>query len=473
MKLKAFVFNGQVVDPLKIALLKQRANLYEIPTISETGVQYMKMKYPFEEGAVSVYSLFEAVNGRRSEGSTSIVLNTSAGYPFSLQHIKGKTSVMYREDDVLKLTPEFLEHLEEYHQAFLSGKIPPTMWSDNFKDETRLKEKVFAGKTRLFSAGPIDHLILFRMYFLSAFMYMRKSRLKAPVAIGLNVHSREWQMLFMRLNRFASEGESSLLASDVENFDGTIHEKEVFAFLDFIQHLYRDEFYEVRKGLMMCVIHSTHIIFDIVYITHNRIPSGFGGTAEFNSIINAMRLATVAIDDFKCNEDEFELTVYGDDSVLTSRKPDLTYEDLQLFMKNRYNAKYTHWSKESNVGKDTIFDIRYLGRKFVPEEGLIRAPLDERVIVEMLYWTRQSDEVLTETTMLSTVDSFFVESSHLGFAAYMENSEMLAKFIVDNKLNYIKDSVASRWHSYQHYLRTMYYSETFRYYGPANGNALF
>ena len=58
--------------------------------------------------------------------------------------------------------------------------------------------------------------------------------------------------------------------------------------------------------------------------------------------------------------------------------------------KERFGLEYTHYSRSDVEPYDTLETIRYLGRKFWACEGMMKAPLEEKVVLEMIYWIRGS-----------------------------------------------------------------------------------
>ena len=94
-----------------------------------------------------------------------------------------------------------------------------TLWIDTLKDERRPLEKVRIGKTRVFSAGPMDFVILFRKYFLGFNAHCMANMITNEMAVGINVYSPRWHVLAKNLQKKGPH----VVAGDFSNFDGSLN----------------------------------------------------------------------------------------------------------------------------------------------------------------------------------------------------------------------------------------------------------
>lgn len=406
--LRPIKVGDEIVDPLTKAMLKQRQVKTPETHIPEDTMDYLFHLYPRNGG--SVVSWEEALRGDPVKGSLSINAGTSPGYPYSLGHTKGKAPYVQIQDDLtFQYEPDFFEKLVEMERELIAGRQVEVLWADVLKDENRPVEKVLAGNTRLFSTCPLHYLFLVRRYFMDFVTYVQAKAATHPVSVGLNVHSIEWTIIF---NRMQAKN-ASIVAGDFKNFDGKVPSFIGRYVLSFINSWYDDGAINarIRELLFEHIYNANHICFDKVYELSEGNPSGNPITSIYNSFCNLVMTYIVFTQDCSLRADQFDCVFYGDDSICAIEVEGITIALIAPYYKERFDMDLTHCTKvEGVVVKDTIFTIKYVGRRFVKMGSVIRAPLDLTTICESTYWIRGSNK--PEEVLLSNAQTLFLELSH-------------------------------------------------------------
>lgn len=401
--------NGDTINPLMKAVAKMHQTETVVEEYDETPVIEALLKH-YPPCRAKVLSLDDALTGNLyCDTTNSINMTTSPGYPFSLKKLKGKSPYLVRNpDDSLSYEPTFRKHMEGLVADLELGKQISVIFADILKDETRPIAKAKAGKTRLFSTGPLDYLILVRMYFLEYFEYVQKRCVEGPISIGIDAGSYQWFLLFKRLMSKAK----SIVAGDFSNFDGKLPRRVGRTWLRFVNAWYNDGPVNarVRELLFEHMSSAMHILFQYIYQVLDGNPSGQGGTSHYNSACQFIMLFIVLTLDFGLTPEEFELALYGDDNVISCILIGLRVSHLAPHLKRRFDMDYTHFSKEVVDRDDTLFTIRYLGRAFVWEGSYLRAPLELDTVKEIPYWVH--GDVDRSLVAISCASSFYRELSH-------------------------------------------------------------
>lgn len=427
-------FKGK--DPIQIALKKVVQVKREGPPFDEQKlIETMLYHYPPPIEPLPILTMEQALNGGYMN-MQPLILGTSAGYPYNTAGYKGKTDLIEEIDGVRKPVAFFEKILKDQENQMLQGIRPDFLFADNLKDETRPRKKVLQGKTRLFSAGPIDLTLHARRYTGAFFQYVMQDPVDKPIAVGINVHSRQWQRLRARLTRFSD----NVVSSDFEGYDGNLPSYLDPVIFKIMRYYYRSDTPEqvrVREIILINNTNSFHVLYDQVYEVQEGNATGQANTAGWNSYKTCLMWTIVLHEDFGMSVDDYELAIYGDDSVVALRNSSITWKDLAPHFKRRFNMNLTHWSKgQIDARIDSIDEIRFLGRKFYKNDYYIRAPLDIYTVAEILYWTRGDQDDLQ--LFLSSVDSFLIELSHHGRKAYQAGVACAVKALTKRKPEWVK-----------------------------------
>lgn len=369
--------DGNMVDPLVNGLKKCGTPPAVIPqNLMDAAVADMKSLIfkgskdsirrvlTHEESIVGIpgNELFAPINRR-----------SSPGYPWTRKNKGiGKTQWL-GDDDYILDNPELVRAIVDREQAARKGRRTQTLWVDTLKDERRPLEKVRIGKTRVFSAGPMDYIILYRKYFLAFNAHIMKNMIDNESAVGINVYSPSWHVLA----NYLKEKGPSVVAGDFSNFDGTLNDRILDAILDIINDWYDDgeENALVRTVLWKEIRSSIHVFEDNVYAWNHSQPSGNPGTVIINSLYNSISMRIVwniltrntAFYGMTNFRKHVNLITFGDDNVLN-----ISNEAVVFFNQNTIaqaystiGMTYTNESKtESNVPFRSLDDVGFLKRAF-------------------------------------------------------------------------------------------------------------
>jgi len=414
-KLKGIKKNGITplpIDPILIERVKQAVQ-------SSLGVSDVERR---------VYSLSEAIQGLEDdEYIRPINRKTSPGYPwiFKKQGKRGKTRWLGNDQNYIVDDPDLKKRIEERIECAKRGIRLPALWIDTLKDERRPIEKVNQGKTRVFNAGPMDYIIVFRQYFLAFIAHMMKAKIFNESNVGINPYSSDWHMLA----RYLREVGDCMFAGDFSNFDGSLHPQILWAILDIVNDWYRagasddtleevEEDCRIRSVLFSCIVNAVHVVVmehkgvkvAYVYCCTHAQPSGNAFTTVLNTLYNKFGFRIVFVLVTNLDLSKFARNVrcafFGDDSVL-SVHPSLIDQFNQVTIADAFKTigmTYTDEQKSGNLIYSTSLEnLSFLKRGFKMDDLLCRyvGPLDLDVVLEMPMWvkTDYDDSTRCSTTV--------------------------------------------------------------------------
>jgi len=369
-----------------------------------------------------VLSNMEAVTGYEGDEFVGpINRKSSPGFPW-VRYKKGFPGKMYwLGTEEYKLDSDLERQMNEIIARAINNERSPAIWGDTLKDERRPIEKVLMGKTRVFSAGPMDFTLVFRKYFLGFAAHCARNRIDNEISIGTNVYSYDWTRTAKRL---MSKGHK-VIAGDFSNFDGTLVLQVLADVVEIINKFYDDgaENAQVRRVLWKEIVNSIHLTDDNVYLWTHSQPSGCPITAILNSIFNSVSMRyvwlTVVPSDLRTMKDFNEhvaMVSYGDDNCVNIS--DATIEVFnQITIAEGYatiGMTYTDEAKNGDmIPYRSIGEIAYLKRSFVwsTDEHQFIAPLELGVVLEMINWIR-GDFDQEEATKENMQTSAFELSLH-------------------------------------------------------------
>ncbi|APG78537.1 hypothetical protein 1 [Wenzhou picorna-like virus 37] len=440
--LHRFQMGNTTLDPNLIALSKLHQGRTKCELLDkEELIDHLMSHYaPVINGefAPRLLTWDETVNGISSLNYMPISMKSAVGYPWCEGRKRKEDFIeVIASNEVgqrcLMVKPHFQTVLDEMENQLRSGNNVEVLWLDCLKDEKRPIEKVNQGKTRLFSVCPLHYLLLFRRYFGMFTCFSQHYNVSAPMSCGINPHGPEWGQLFERMSRF----QGAVIAGDFSNYDGKLPADVGAIVLEFLQRWYNDKHNNVRFLLFQHIFAATHINrhnkVSYVYQVDDGNPSGNPFTTVYNSLCNIIMCYCVLKGDLGISPTKYELCVYGDDNVITISEEVKGVENLRTssltpHFSRRFDMSYTHWTKEDSVTKDTIYDIRYLGRKFVPvkQPSIVLAPLEPAIIIESLYWTKGTQE-----TFSSTLTSALHELSHFSRKEFHKYTDLITQRLQD------------------------------------------
>jgi hypothetical protein len=405
--------NGEYVDPLEKGLRKcgVKTALIEKNKLEAAFKHYSnKIFNNIDSNHCRVLTHEESISGIEGDQyADAINRRSSPGYPWSDQtqgHV-GKTKWLGKDDIFIYDHPELVQALNYREERAKQGLRTPTYWVDTLKDERRSLEKVAAAKTRVFSAGSMDYIILFRKYFLGFNAHVMKEKIDNEIAVGINVYSPEWD----RLARHLSSQGPKVIAGDFSNFDGSLNPQIVAKIVDLINEWYDDgeENARVRRVLWEEITSSHHIFEDNVYSWTHSQPSGNPATTIINSLYNSISMrivyqivmADTPFASLKYFNQFVSMISYGDDNVVNINEMIIEHFN-QLTITEGYSQIGMTYTDEAKTGVLVPFrslaDVKFLKRGF-RKDVRFYAPLELDVIMEMPQWVKTDLNVVENTVV--------------------------------------------------------------------------
>ena len=389
----------KLVHPMKASLDKYATPLKPFDqTILKRIEEFLITKYTLlaqqKDVDFSLYTENENILGRE-DGLGKIPHNTSVGYPYTLQKLKKNDIFDYDNGKII--LESFKNDLHQIEQNMSSSKHSGQVWTDCLKDEKRSHEKIQEVKTRTFAIPSVATTYITRKYFGAAVDFFTQAKIETPYSVGINAEGPEWTELFNKHNNHSP----NIIAGDYSKYDGTSPPELVAMFGRIVNALYNDEHSSIRNQICNELTHTLQLSENLLYFTHQGIPSGSPLTVYVNSAINEILMMYayldigsshgIALDSWEKN---VKLSTYGDDNLLS-----VSHEIAEWYHFNnisasfmRFGLKYTPEDKKSGGFLfKSIYDVSFLKRKFVRDHDFpnrILAPIDTESINELFNWYR-------------------------------------------------------------------------------------
>lgn len=428
-KLKPFIINGEEIDPGKIALSNYgcQPGCYPEELLEDAISSYESLIGNYSDTALEAKVVLDTREALGSFGHVKpIATATSAGYPMVLDGVENlKASyfkAMYENDteEVEKIYLRIARAVVDVTLLYLERIRPNWFFKDQLKDEKRKREKVLAGKTRLFSGSPFILLIMFRKYF-GAFMDMYfKHNINIGSAIGVNPYSEHWNALARFMLKYADNREDPIAgAGDYTAYDCHEQPEIMYGILDIIQRWYgfKDkDATHIRNCLWAEIVNSKHIFNKEVYEWNSSMPSGNPMTSIINTMYNNI-IFRMAYGLSNCDIKKFNNEVYlcclGDDNIFTVCREnrhkfnEMTLAEPMAILGMIYT---TELKEEAVVPFRPISEIEFLKRTFSFNKTYNRwiAPLRVDSIVETLNWSKKGNDRDQDTAdnLVSSIREF-------------------------------------------------------------------
>jgi len=379
--------------------------------------------------------------------STPLDVTTSAGEPWQrIGKTSGKKKNAYLTREETKYGYRYTINRETYHGQLLADVVETkeslgkdgfrtlSLWKNCLKDETRPVEKVRIGKTRLFTAAPLETVILARKYFGKFKTAWQRHRRELFHSVGINPVSAEWRDLYERLK---SKGQVGMDA-DFGSFDGRLRADFMKAagqvVIDTILALdsYSDN-ETVMKILWSEFIETFHLSYSEIHLVKHGNPSGNPMTTVVNCIVNFLYhwhcyreiTGKMSLGAFT---DEVTFTCFGDDGIYsTNATSDYTFEKVSRIMAEQLGQDYTTAAKNHDMTRKTVEELMFLKRRFVKRGAIVMSPLEKDSIEQQFVWSRiQENDV---TTVRTQIDEALIEAVQHGPTYYAEFVKMLKRGI--------------------------------------------
>jgi hypothetical protein len=423
--------DGEVKYPAREAMRAYQSPLEvrEIPLLSAVA---NRVTAPFRK-ATTFYPRYimtpeEAARSIPGIKLKKVARETSAGYPYRLEHQSGKTAFFGEDGEYLLNTPAWYElkkdtlHIVEEAKK---GNRTAVIYTDFLKDELRPLHKVEAVATRAISGCPADYVLAVRMYFGAFLAAMFGSHIDSMLAPGINPYT-EWGLLASKLRAMGEE----MFAGDFSRFDASGQPQVYFEILEIINGWYRDvpdwckEDERVRNILFLDLIHSRHLTgeqnkLEYVVQWNKSLPSGHPLTTAVNSFYSLITIGvcyTHLTGDLENITENMYAITFGDDNVV-SPKDTLIDVFNQITVSEKmmevFGLTYTSDKKDEALRKcEDITGVTFLQRSFAYDKesaGGIAAPLAEKSFLYVPYWYRSKKA--TDSDMLDNVKNLLGELS--------------------------------------------------------------
>lgn len=398
----------------------------------------------------------QAVLGKEGiEGYEAMSLNTSAGYPWTVQGDTSKEGWININDDRTKVTLDsrLISEIVRKEKLRRNGIVPITYFVDTLKDERKLSSKVLKeGGTRVFCASPQDYTIAMRqnlLHFCAAFF---QKRFQLAHAVGINPHGMEWTRLFKNLTQF---GLNNIVTLDYSNFGPAFNAKVAKIASNLIIRWTMENVENVDRkeleALMYECIQSVHICSNTVYRQTCGSPSGAAITTVINSIVNLVYLHCVwklIVGDIPNVWEEFYenvvIYVYGDDVIMAVSNK---YKD--KFNTITIHDEFARWGIVStSAAKDesltptvSIWNATFLKRswKLHPfKHQVYLAPLDWRSVNDIPQWMWVSPDA-REATYINA-EAAIMEAYEHGPQMFQEFKDKINKSLGKRKIKPVSRS---------------------------------
>lgn len=402
---------GNVPGALSETLLEnaREAVLDELSRVIHQGTDLVtaniKPKYSFEEAVLGIPGEPFVVSVKR---------DTSPGYPFV--QMKGfETRKKFfgtgQEYDLTSTQCDMLRlRCKSIVDHALQGIVLEHVFMDTLKDERKPIEK--AHKTRLFSAGPLDYLIVCKQYFNPIVALIQQARNECHISVGTNPYSTDWD----RIGRLLFLKSRNVVAGDFEGFDASQHQRMLEMCGEILIELSRrfcgstEEDVKVMRVLLVSLFNSIHITGREVYQWTHSLPSGHYLTAIINSIFVLFSFACVWQLEFGTTYyiarlffEECGIVAYGDDHLVTIPDSRLTtFNQLTLpALFRKIGLSYTMEDKDAVAQAPCrkLTEVSYLKRSFRWDENIGRwlAPLSLSTVLETPMWIHKCPDPRAQT----------------------------------------------------------------------------
>jgi hypothetical protein len=348
---------GEKIDPARLARKKWGHHLPTLDPIKVEQCNNLISQLFGRETPRDAVEYFTPLTTEQSiigvpgvDGLPSMNKQSSPGYPyiFTKPPGRGKTGFFGKFDWQLD-TPEakiILDAVHNMEKSIVDGVRPFVVSVDTLKDARIPCAKADAGKTRIFSAMPVDYCVLHRKYFLPFIAHIMKNRLENWSAPGINATSPEFNHLATLLQSKGPECSDI----DYQQYDGFIPTEAILSLYEaacdwYIAHwdlivqqkknfigdklLEEEEFRTFLMRIALECVNHVHVCekqneqgerFQVFYVVMNGQPSGNPGTAVSNTAAGVWILGYCWITETGMTLAQFLAEVYascyGDDVIM-------------------------------------------------------------------------------------------------------------------------------------------------------------
>jgi hypothetical protein len=336
--------------------------------------------------------------------------------------------------------------MAEIEDCYLQGERAMIVFNAHLKDEPRTFEKAKLGKTRVFSAMPLDGLLVMRKFTMSIVRLLQNNRIICELCPGLNCHSKDWGVVYRHLIQF---GTTQMVAGDYKAFDKMMPAEFILAAFQIVIRIcvisgnYDDEDVMCLRGIMTDIVYPiTNLNGDLVQF-HDLNSSGHGLTVIINGLVNSLYMRYTyyvlnpakEVASFKKN---VALLTYGDDNVLgvSKRVPWYNHTTIRDELA-KHSIVYTMPDKTSeSVPYVDISTVSFLKRYWVYMSELddMACPLEMESIEKSLTVWVASGNMLPEVQTIESFRGALREYFYWGREKFEEMYDFFTKVILEEGL---------------------------------------
>jgi hypothetical protein len=311
---------------------------------------------------------------------------------------------------------------------YSNGLSYPHVFKGTLKDEARSLKKIKEGKTRLFFASSLAHLIVQRMFLAPVFTLMLEFPGAFDTAIGVDMH-RDGNRILDHFATFAKRPrkdffeDDEIVEGDHEGFDQgppvdiTLGAYSVISLI--AKELgYNEYAMRVLNTMLADLLECVFCLYGDMFIKEGIFPSGQYGTAEVNGIRNDLMMRYIAYYAFG-NNHTFDIACkpnyYGDDLlmyILREYRHVFNTRVIAEGCKKYFSTGFTTASKDkSDVEFIPVKDMSFLKRTFKYSDILGRyvCPLEVSSLYKTLSFYMPSPVETPENQWMQMIDSVLRE----------------------------------------------------------------
>jgi hypothetical protein len=378
-------------------------------TLIQCIKQYVKRLNYMDE----VWTDDDAINGKGI--SMPVEVNTSCGY-WSKYFKNGKTELLDRTTSILEpprykfsekaktfVIPElgktFVQRYEECDRMLGEGVAPVFLWVATNKDELRKKDKVAAGKTRVFEQPPFELSLLMRKYF-GPFLNQIKENagFVTHSAIGIDKEVA-WKSMWSSLRSKSELG----FDVDYSNYDGSVSSVAFDFFRAVTDSVLPEETKLQRHALLYVLQYSYLVCRGIVFHTIQGNKSGSPLTDVFNSVTNTFvmylsylygRSMSGLPCDFANFDRDVRMITYGDDVIASVHRSAVHYFNRVIVARTAQALGMCVTSASKTGGLievEKLNELSFIKLNFRFEGDAVMCPLPLDVIWRVVQWTEKNN----------------------------------------------------------------------------------
>nr|QHB15167.1 polyprotein [Potyvirus sp.] len=337
------------------------------------------------------------------------------------------------------------EELIEAHHASLLQLLKGEcgVWSGSLKAELRPAEKVLEGKTRVFTAAPVDVLMGAKTLVDNFNKEFYDRHLDGPWTVGINKFNRGW-------DRLARSFDHTLQFIDA---DGSRFDSSLSPYLfDVVKRLRKLFMEEDEWGSMLLDQLYTQIVYTpITTIDGNIVRKHKGNNSGQPSTVVDNTLILIFVMEYaRCKYPEvdadntFKYVANGDDLLINGSAASLDV------VANKFAEAFTHCGLQYNFQErhKSITTVEYMSHSFVLHQGIYIPKLSVGRVLSIAEWER-NEEIGAQLSALNAarieawghadayklLDEFihyFAQQKHLSSYFYIP-SELIEKLYLNTE----------------------------------------